>query len=338
MPRGRLWMMVVATCLGTGCSIADSHRPEWLEALGHASVRWIAATPFGVLAIVPGGKIRRYPGEWDRPWFDHLAADAIQLAANQTVIWTLTADGNLVRRNDVRAAGETLTNGGGGITRFAVSSSGDVHVLARGHPQRLVDGRLVDTPCAARPAQALAVAADGTYLVTTIGSLALETAAGACVDGQFLKPERAPRGTNRPAVNASSSGVGGRGLPLGREGVAYSTSMRWGTAPPGRSASCLMASPSWRMALSADCNGPAAGPTLVLRRLTSRRASPAPSTARRARSPRSSTNASSTFCGAVPRVVSFDALNVASTNPSATDSNTALMRVSSAMRPMVSRT
>ncbi|HEY2899157.1 MAG TPA: hypothetical protein VGL59_01180 [Polyangia bacterium] len=182
MPRTRLWMMVMATCLGTACSIADPHRPEWLEAFGHASVRWIAATPFGVLAVVPGGKIRRYPGEWDRPWFDHLTADATQLAANNSIIWTLTGDGNIVRRNDVRAAGETLTNGGGGIIRFAVSSSGEVHVLAQGHPQRLVDGRLVDTPCAGRTAQALALAADGTYLATTTGTLALETAAGACVD------------------------------------------------------------------------------------------------------------------------------------------------------------
>jgi hypothetical protein len=181
MNPGRPWLAIGALGLVAACSIADPHRPQWLEAHGHNSVHWIAAVPFGVLGIIGGGKIQRYPGGWNTPWEEHTAAEATQIAGDEKAIFLLTADGAVVRKADAHASPESLTNGGG-IARFAVSSSGDVHVLAQGHAQRLVEGRLVDTPCTSREAKALAVGGEGTYLLTAAGTLAVETAAGACQD------------------------------------------------------------------------------------------------------------------------------------------------------------
>jgi hypothetical protein len=178
----KLLAAVAALGLGAGCSIADPQRPGWLEVHGHPSADWIAATPGWVLGLGAGKtKLFKYPGGWDNPWEQYMVVDARQMAADQATIWTLNADGAVLRWSGPHGSPAPLTNGGG-INRFAVSAAGEVHVLAQDHPQRLVDGRLVDTPCAARAARALAVGSAGTYLVTVEGKLALESKAGSCDD------------------------------------------------------------------------------------------------------------------------------------------------------------
>ena len=182
MKAMRFGMLAAALTLAPGgCWIADSHKPLWLEAHGHFNLSWISAFENGALGIGPGGRIVRSPGEWNTPWQDQMPSAGAQIAAVGNNVWTLTDDGSVMRRTLRGDDAVSLTNGGG-IQRFSVSTQGVVHALSRNHPQRLDDGRLVDTPCASRDAKSLAVGRDGTYVVTSSGALALETVGGACQD------------------------------------------------------------------------------------------------------------------------------------------------------------